>query len=283
MSDLHVANLSIRFGGIVALDGVSFDIAPKMIMGLIGPNGAGKTTAFNCISRFYTPDTGTITFAGTDLLHRRPHEIVRLGIGRTFQNLELFPTMTVLENLLVGQHCAGVADVFSAAFRLPHVIREERRLQRRAREVLDFLGLGAMEHRVVGDLAYGIRKRVDFARALVSSPKLLLLDEPAAGLSHEDMGELSALIRRMRDESGAAVLLVEHHMSLVMAVSDRVTVLDFGRKIAEGTPEEVRSNPAVIEAYLGEPTDEQRLGDRASSDGGQAGSPAAATEEAPGA
>jgi branched-chain amino acid transport system ATP-binding protein len=263
MDGLDVSEISIRFGGLQALDGISFRIEPGEIMGLIGPNGAGKTTLFNCISRFYTPDSGAISFNGVDLLARHPHEVIRLGIGRTFQHLELFPSMTVLENLLVGQHTRGRGDLLSAAFRLPHVMREERRLRERAREVLDFLGLAAYERWTVAVLPYGIRKRVDFARALVGRPRLLLLDEPAAGLSHEEMDDLTRLIRRMRDEFDATVLLVEHHMPLVMSISDRVTVLHYGQTIAQGTPAEVQADPAVITAYLGTRAQRQEAAARA--------------------
>ena len=249
---LEVDAITIRFGGVVALDGVKFSVRAGQICGLIGPNGAGKTSLFNCISRLYDPHAGSIRFEGKPIDALPRHEIAVLGIARTFQNLALFSTLSVRENVMVGSHAIARGGFFANALAAPLARREEKRIAERADALVAEFGLASVAHRLVGELPFGTKKRVELARALAIEPKLLLLDEPAAGLNHEEVDQLGSEIKEIRDRRGVSVLLVEHHMNLVMRISDQVVALDFGRLIADGTPAEVRAHPEVVRAYLGQ-------------------------------
>jgi branched-chain amino acid transport system ATP-binding protein len=254
---LRVSNLSISFGGLKAVDNFSLSIRKKEIFGLIGPNGAGKTTVFNCITQFYRPDTGEVVFRTkqgrvVNLVGKKVHSIIKLGLVRTFQNVEIIREISVLDNLLVGAHAEYKTSAFSQILRLPAARREEKLMREKAAGILGILGISELQNQPAGGLSYGVLKKIELARTLISGPVLIILDEPAAGLDDTETLQLAGIIKDLRDRFNCAILLVEHDMRLVMGICDRVCAISFGKFLAAGTPEEIQNNPAVQEAYLGE-------------------------------
>ncbi|ALU88759.1 high-affinity branched-chain amino acid ABC transporter ATP-binding protein LivG [Herbaspirillum rubrisubalbicans] len=249
---LEVSTLSMRFGGLLAVDGVSLAVQEREVFAIIGPNGAGKTTVFNCISGFYQPTSGEITLDGVSIARQPSHQVAQQGLVRTFQNIRLFKSMTVVENLLVAQHQQVNTNLLSGLLKTPSYRRSEQEALQRVAYWLEQLGLTSLANREAGTLSYGLQRRVEIARCMITKPRLLLLDEPAAGLNPQEKQELSQLIDRLRREHGVAVLLIEHDMSLIMGISDRILVMEHGKPIVTGTPEQVRSDERVIKAYLGE-------------------------------